>query len=165
MTGPRRQWKPGALFVAGAIAAVLAVTWTGRLGAATTEYVVSDSHTGLAIAGFDPVAYFTDAAPKLGTGEFELTYAGVVWSFCNEGNRAAFVADPQVYMPQFGGYDPTGVTRGVAVPGDPRLWMVSGERLYLFYTEKARTTFAADPDQIKAAAEGKWPAVQLTLSP
>ena len=159
MTAARRGWKLG-LFCA-----VLSLFggFSG-LGAAT-EYIVVDRHSGLAISGFDPVAYFTDGQPTMGKGEFEYSWQGAVWRFRNEGNRSAFMADPDVYMPRFGGYDPMGVVRGVGVPGNPQIWLVSGERVYLFYTPAARTAFAGNPDAAIAAADSNWPAVQLTLSP
>jgi hypothetical protein len=133
--------------------------------AATTEQVVTDRNTGLAIGGFDPVAYFIDGAPLLGRDEFEHAFAGAVWRFRNEGNRGSFIADPEVYVPRFGGYDPVGVARGVAVPGDPRLWVLTGERLYLFYARAARDAFVADADALIAVADAKWPDVQQTLTP
>ena len=84
-----------------------------------------DRHTGLAIYGFDPVAYFTERqADASGRATSSYRHAGAVWRFRNEGNRGAFAADPEVYMPRFGGYDPVGVARGVATPGDPRVWVV-----------------------------------------
>ena len=88
--------------------AIAATGGPSRVEAATGELVVVDRHTGLAISGFDPVAYFIDT-PSPGRGEFEATFAGAVWRFRNAGNRAAFVADPEVYMPRFGGYDPVAV--------------------------------------------------------
>ncbi len=92
-----------------------------------------DWHTGLAINGYDPVAFFTDGKPMSGDAEFELRYGGAIWRFANLGNRAAFVARPDIYMPQYGGYDPVGVARGVAVAGNPNVWLIAGERLFLFY--------------------------------
>jgi len=124
---------------------------------------VVDPRTGVAISGFDPVAYFTDAEPKSGRPEMEYNQAGTVWLFRNVGNRAAFVENPEVYTPQFGGYDPVAIARGVSVPGHPLFWLVSEQRLYLFYSNEARAAFAADPQQILDAAERKWPAVQRTL--
>ena len=171
MTVPRPRRKPGlalriGLMAAGmAAAGLLGLTHVGPLAAATTEYVVVDRYSGLAISGFDPVAYFTDGVALVGKGEFEYSYAGAVWRFHNEGNRGAFAANPEIYMPRFGGYDPVGVARRVAVPGDPRLWRVTGERLYLFYTAEARATFGEDEGQVIATADRNWPAVQLTLSP
>ena len=78
---------------------------------AVTERIVVDRHTGLAIGGFDPVAYFVEAEAVLGKGDFEYALADTVWRFRNEGNRAAFVDNPEIYMPRFGGYDPVAVAR------------------------------------------------------
>ena len=89
--------------------------------AATTERVVVNRFSGLAIEGYDPVAYFVDARPELGMEDFEASEAGAVWRFRNEGNRASFVAHPDIYGPQFGGYDPIDVARGVSVAGNPAL--------------------------------------------
>jgi hypothetical protein len=130
---------------------------------ATDERVVVNSHTGLAISGFDPVAYFTEAKPKFGRPDMELTLAGTVWRFRNEGNRAAFADHPDVYMPRFGGYDPVAIARGTSVPGHPQFWAVVGERLYLFYSDTARAAFIADPGRIIDAAERKWPEVARAI--
>jgi hypothetical protein len=169
MTAARRQWKSRLQAVvffpvlAGLAFGLLAPS--GPIRAATTERVVSDPRSGLAIGGYDPVAYFTDAAPKLGRPEFELSFAGVVWRFRNEGNRAAFVANPDVFMPRFGGYDPVAVARGASAPGHAELWTIAEDRLYLFYNAAARDGFAGDPDAAIDAAERAWPAVLRTLSP
>jgi hypothetical protein len=133
--------------------------------ASTTERIVVDPNRGLALNGFDPVAYFTDGKPLLGRDDLEYAYAGAVFRFRNEGNRAAFIDSPEVYLPAFGGHDPVAVARGVATPGHPQIWLVAGERLYLFYDMRARKTFAAASDVALAAAERKWPAVLLTISP
>jgi hypothetical protein len=120
--------------------------------------------TGLAISGFDPVAYFTDKALKTGRQSLELTLDGAVWRFRNEGNRAAFAEHPDVYMPRFGGYDPVAIARGASVPGHPMFWTVTGERLYLFYSEDARAAFLADPGRIIDRATRKWPDVARSLA-
>jgi hypothetical protein len=132
--------------------------------AATTEQIVIDPR-GIAIDGYDPVAYFVDGAPVPGKAEFEHTHHGAVWRFRNPGNRSAFIANPEVYMPQFGGYDAVAVAREVAVPGDPRLWTIVKKRLYLFYTPDARKDFAAQPAKFVAAAEKNWPVLLRTLTP
>jgi hypothetical protein len=151
------------LWLAALVAAGLGLA--GPIGAATTERVVVDRNSGLAISGFDPVAYFTDAQPLPGKDEFEQSLAGAVWRFRSTGNRAAFKADPTVYMPRFGGYDPVGVARGVAVAGNPLLWVISDERLFFFYSKETRTEFTDDGDRIIAAADRAWPKVLLKLVP
>jgi YHS domain-containing protein len=154
------------IFTAAFTAALLSLTLsTPSKATAATERIVVDWHTGLALGGFDPVAYFVDGNAVRGKGDFEYTFAGVVWQFRNGGNRAAFTADPEVYMPRFGGYDPVAVARGVGVPGDPRLWLILEGRLYFFYTPEAQAAFGANPKDLIETAERNWPAVQLTLSP
>ena len=169
MTTPRRQRKlrlvglgTGLLAAAAAIGGLAA---PAAIRAATTELIVVDRNSGIAIGGFDPVAYFIDGVAMPGKGDFEASFAGAVWRFRNEGNRGAFLADPDTYLPRFGGYDPTGVARGAAVPGDPRLWVMQGRRLYLFYRAEARDLFAGDAEAVIAAADLRWPSVQRTLSP
>jgi len=134
------------------------------LRAATTERIVVDRHTGLAIYGVDPVAYFTDRKPVAGREEFEHRFAGAVWRFDNDSNRAAFIADPNVYMPRYGGYDPVGIARGVSTAGSPDFWVVYDERLYLFYTAQARQAFIADPALVIASASARWAEVKSDLA-
>jgi hypothetical protein len=131
--------------------------------AATTERVVVSRFTGLAIEGFDPVAYFTDARAELGAEAYEADGQGAVWRFRNEGDRASFVAHPDIYAPQFGGYDPTDVARGVTVAGNPRFWLISGERLYLFGREETREAFTADPANVLRKARSRWPELEQSL--
>ena len=132
--------------------------------AATTERVVANRYTGVAIEGFDPVAYFVDARPALGREDLEASEAGVVWRFRNEGNRASFVAHPEVYAPQFGGYDPADLARGVTVAGNPRFWLISGERLYLFAREQSRDAVRANPERFLREASQRWPALEQDLA-
>jgi hypothetical protein len=132
--------------------------------AATTERVVVNRYSGLAIEGFDPVAYFANARPMIGLPDFEVSESGAVWRFRNEGNRASFVAHPDIYGPQFGGYDPIDVARGVTCAGNPRFWLISGERLYLFGREQHRDLFAADPERFLREANPRWPELELDLA-
>jgi hypothetical protein len=115
--------------------------------------------------GYDPVAYFTDAVALAGRAELELSYGGVVWRFRNAGNRAAFAERPDVYMPQFGGYDPVGLTHAVAAPGHPQLWLIADNRLFMFHSTEARDAFAADPRHTAEVASAKWPIVLRSLVP
>jgi len=130
----------------------------------TTERIVVNRYSGLAIEGFDPVAYFADAEAKRGLPDFEAAKAGAVWRFRNASNRDAFVAHPEIYGPQFGGYDPIDVARGVAYAGNPRFFVVAGQRLYLFGREESRNDFAANPAKFLKEARARWPGLQNTLA-
>ena len=151
MTVARRPQKRLPLVVL--LAVVLGIC-SGRLSA-QPGLIVSPA-TGLAISGFDPVAYFTDNKAVAGRPELELELQGVVWRFRNEGNRAAFQLAPDVYRPRFGGYDPVAISRDRAVPGHPLFWAITRERLYLFYSAENRDAFLADPGRILASAARNW---------
>ena len=147
-----------------AAAALLALVFAGVSPPVLGAALVVNPQTGLAISGFDPVAYFTDAKPERGRPDLELSEEGAVWRFRNEGNRAAFAQHREVYCPAFGGYDAVGIARGRAVPGHPQFWAVSGGRLYLFYNAEDRAEFLADPKGVVARAERAWPVVQRTAA-
>jgi hypothetical protein len=166
MTAPRQErYRRRALAAFFALLAGLGLVWAGFAArAAATERVVVNRFSGLAIEGFDPVAYFVDRQPVLGLPDFEAAEAGAVWRFHNEGNRASFVAHPDVYGPQFGGYDPIDVARGVTFAGNPRFWVITGERLYLFGFEANRDAFAADPQRYVQQANVRWPELEQGLS-
>jgi hypothetical protein len=166
MTAARRQrklhfWS----LMTGLICAYGLAAAPGGAGPALAEPVLVDRNSGLAIGGFDPVAYFTDAQALPGKGEFEQEVAGNIWRFRNAGNRAAFMADPDVYRPRFGGYDPVGVARGVAVAGNPLLWIISDQRLYFFYTHETRSEFTTDRDFMISTADKEWTSVLRLIVP
>src|SRR5246127_4105564 len=143
------------------VLAGICLVWTGFTArAATTERVVVNRFSGLAIEGFDPVAYFVDRHPVPGLPEYEAAEGGAVWRFRNEGNRASFVAHPDVYGPQFGGYDPVDVARGVTLAGNPRFFAVVGQRLFLFGIEAHRDNFSAHPEHYLAEARERWPELE-----
>jgi hypothetical protein len=145
-------------------ALALLLTLAGCGGPAWASPLVVDPATGLALSGFDPVAYFAGGEAEQGRPAFELRADGAIWRFRNEGNRAAFRQHPDVYRPVFGGYDPVAIARERAVPGHPLFWAISGERLYFFYSGKNRAVFLADPAATLDAAGRNWPQVERTIA-
>jgi hypothetical protein len=167
MTAPRQERngrRPGIAFITLLASVLLQAGLPSAVQASTTERVIVNRFSGLAIEGFDPVAYFTDGEAVLGHEQFEASQAGAVWRFRNEGNRASFIAHPDIYGPQFGGYDPVDLARGVTVAGNPRFWLVSGQRLYLFNREQSRAAFSADPARVLRDAVRRWPGIEQSLA-
>jgi hypothetical protein len=170
MTAARQPRKPGRSLARGARLApalgpllVVIGLMLPPITRATAQTVVVNPDTGLAISGFDPLAYFIDHKPELGRSDLELYLGGAIWQFRNEGNRDAFRDHPDVYMPRFGGHDPVAVAHGKMVPGNPRIWAVIGERLYLFYDDTARKTFLGDAGRIIVTADRKWPEITKSV--
>ncbi|MGE5157898.1 MAG: YHS domain-containing (seleno)protein [Gemmatimonas sp.] len=166
MTAQRQDgyvWRPGIAAIT-LLAGFCAACNSVAAAAETTQRIVVDRFTGLAVDGFDPVAYFVERRPVLGLPEFEAWKEGVVWRFHNEGNRASFLAHPEIYGPQFGGYDPVDIARGITVAGNPLFWLIVRERLYLFGFEANRAAFAADPKNFLDKAQARWPTLKQGLA-
>ena len=160
-----RRYRPCFRRVIAAIALLVGIgAQPIALRAATTERIIANRFSGLAIDGYDPVAYFVDGRPEPGLEDFEALQGGVVWRFRNEANRAHFLANPEIYGPQFGGYDPIDVARGVTVIGNPRYWVVIGERLFLFSREASRDAFAAHPERYLRQAAVRWRMLEQELA-
>ena len=147
-----------------AILLIFGISTPQQVLATPADRLEVNPDTGLAISGFDPVAYFTRKQAVLGKPSLELIQSGAVWRFDNVGNRAAFAEHPEVYTPRFGGYDPVAIVRGVSVPGHPEIWAIEGERLYLFYDSNARAEFLAHPGRIIESAVRLWPEVARTIA-
>lgn len=146
---------------AAALVAGLTVVLAGAIGAGAQEelpsrFILVDPHSGLAMGGYDPVAYFVDRRPRQGRGRLELVWSGVTWRFVNEGNRAAFAAAPQVYAPRFGGFDARLAADGVWAQGDPTVWAIHRQRLFLFFSPARRFAWLSAPERFVERAERHW---------
>jgi hypothetical protein len=157
-----KQWRAAAFGRAAALAPVLAVlvVLAGTASAAVTRWFWSDPATGFAIGGFDPVAYFVDAAPRQGRGGHEFEWQGAIFNFVSAANLAVFAADPEVYAPQFGGHDAMRAAKGIAAEGNPHIWMVAGDRLYFFATEENRAAWTSVGDSARGLAQKDWKGVR-----
>jgi hypothetical protein len=126
--------------------------------------IVTDPLTGIAISGYDPVSYFTEAAPLQGSPDYEFTWQNVPWYFATAANRDVFKNAPEIYAPQYGGHDGMGVSRGFVADSDARIYTVFKQRLYLFYSAANREAFLLAPDAAARTGEEKWPALSTQLS-
>ncbi len=114
---------------------------------------------GVAVGGYDPVAYFKDGAPKDGSDAFTTEWQGVTWRFSSAENLAAFQQAPQSFAPQYGGYCAYAVSKGATAKGEPLAWTIADGKLYLNYSEAVRETWRQDiPGNIEKA-NGNWPGV------
>ncbi len=129
----------------------------------TGERVVLHDQAGIALHGFDPVAYFASGRAVGGSAQFEMAHEGVVWRFATAANREAFAASPAVYRPLFGGHDPVGAAQGRAVESRPEYFLIIDDRLMLFRTRESRNDLRSNPALLDDALL-KWPAVERQLA-
>ncbi|MEL6773509.1 MAG: YHS domain-containing (seleno)protein [Pseudomonadota bacterium] len=114
---------------------------------------------GLAILGADPVAYFTLNKAVEGKRGIRAEWNGATWQFASGQNRERFLADPEAYAPQFGGYCAYAVSRGYTAAIDPVAWTVHQGKLFLNFNTRTRTRFQRDLDGNIAKAYANWPNV------
>jgi YHS domain-containing protein len=141
--------------------------WTARLllpllatfvsvGALAVDPVYSNWR-GLAIAGTDPVAYFTEGRPVSGSRKFQLDWKGATWRFSSAENLEAFEADPGRYEPRYGGYCAWAVSQGRTAGIDPAAWKIVDGALYLNYSTGVQRRWEKDIPGHIANADQNWP--------
>jgi YHS domain-containing protein len=112
---------------------------------------------GTALKGYDAVAYFKEARPVKGKGEFRHDWMGSKWYFASASNRDEFAKNPEKYAPQFGGYCAWAVGNGYTANIDPAAWKIVDGRLYLNYSKDVQKKWEQDiPGWIKKGNEN-WP--------
>lgn len=142
--------------LAAAVAALTAVAAAPPAAAAAPE-VYTPRFSSLALGGYDAVAYFKQGQPIRGAAEFSYEYKGATWRFATTENRAAFIADPDAYAPQYGGYCAWAAARGYTAPGNPKNWKVVDGRLYLNYNDSVQREWEKDIPGFIASADKNWP--------
>jgi YHS domain-containing protein len=125
----------------------------------STSELNTDEH-GLALRGYDPVAYFEDGKPTPGAPEFSASFGGARYLFASTAHRAAFLANPQKYVPAYGGFCATGTSFGEKVDTDPETGQVVDGRLYLNNGAKALEIFNKDRAGVISKADTNWPTVK-----
>jgi len=159
-----RQKRKKILTIAALLVLLLALApIQPAFAAALVGRIVADPLTGVAIEGFDPVSYFSEAEPRPGLPEFSVEWGGVPWYFANAANRDVFVRNPEIYAPQFGGHCATSLARGYLSDGKPRLFLIRKLKLYFFYSVANREAFLASERLLTSTAVKNWPGLEQTL--
>ena len=148
-----------ALLIMGVPAAALVptISWAAVPGSTSA---VNVDQAGLALRGFDPVAYFETGKPMKGVEAISASFNGARYLFATEAHRQTFLADPTKYVPQFGGFCAVGTSFGEKVDADPQTGRVIGGKLYVNYNDKAQAIFEKDVPGTIARAEQNWPTVK-----
>ncbi|WP_034824165.1 YHS domain-containing (seleno)protein [Hyphomonas pacifica] len=117
-------------------------------------------YTGLfsdtALQGYDPVAYFTDGKPVKGSDEYTTEYMGAEFKFSSASHRETFLADPERYVPQYGGYCAWAMADGKHAKGDARFWKIVDGKLYLNYNSAIQKKWGAGEVAFIERADQAW---------
>lgn len=120
---------------------------------------VNVTRDGIAIKGYDPVAYFTDGIPVKGESRFEYVWNGAKWRFAGEEHLALFKSDPEKYAPRYGGYCAYAVSQGTTADIDPGSWAIVEGKLYLNLNKDVQGLWEKDIPGYIQKADKNWPAV------
>ena len=126
---------------------------------ARAETPIFSETDGLAIGGYDTVAYFHVGRPVRGQAEFAVMWKGVTWLFSSDMNRAHFEANPRAFAPHFGGYCAFALSNGYLMGGDPEAWEIVGGKLYLTFSPPVHAIWKEDQDEHIARGQSHWPQV------
>lgn len=151
--------EPGIISCAVAFVLLLGIIFAGPPPAGAKDEIYTNWR-GIAIKGYDPVAFHTDGKPIKGSGEFELTWKDATWRFASGENRELFEASPETYAPRYGGYCAWAVSQGTTAGVDPKsAWNIIDGKLYLNYNTEIKEKWEKDiPGNIQKA-DANWPAV------
>ncbi len=117
------------------------------------------SENGIAINGYDPVAYFTAGEPTEGSTDHSTEWNGSKWLFSNAENKTSFEATPEKFAPQYGGYCAYAVSKGYTASTQPDAWTIHEGKLYLNYNKAVRLLWSQDIPGHISSADGNWPDV------
>jgi YHS domain-containing protein len=115
---------------------------------------------GLAVHGFDVVAFFTESKPVQGDAAFAIVNNGATYRFASQANLDLFKANPAKYEPAYGGYCAFGVSVNAKFDGDPRYWTIADGKLYLNLDKGISDTFKKDLAGSIKKAEANWPKIK-----
>lgn len=109
-----------------------------------------------ALDGFDPVGYQAEGRAVPGRNDISTLWKGLVWHFANVENRARFEADPRSFAPGLNGFCPVALSEGRLEPGDPRHFVIVGNRVYLLRSGADQRRFMQEPREILMKARKIW---------
>ncbi len=128
--------------------------------AAQAQSVDYNTKKGYAANGYDVVAYF-DGTPQEGNKEFSTTHDGTKFKFTSQANLDEFSANPEKYVPRYGGYCAYAVAvSGKKVNINPQTFEIRDDKLYLFYNSGKTNTLELwlneSPEELQIKADKNW---------
>ena len=141
------------------IALILLAVGSG--GAAANETV--NTENGVAIKGYDPVAYFTDSEPVKGSPDITYEWGGATWQFASEDHRDLFAENPESYAPEYGGYCAWAVAHNSRADIDPNAWHIEDGRLFLNVSRIVKYRWRARMNHHIEEGDANWPSIREGL--
>jgi YHS domain-containing protein len=139
------------------LSALLLAVGLAVSASAQTKTLLNLDKAGVAIQGYDPVAFFTDHHPIMGKSEFSSKADGATYQFVSKEHKDLFDKEPAKYEPVFGGYCAYGVSRNKLAPIDVEAFQIVDGKLILQYSKSVRDSFNEDQKGNLTKANQNWP--------
>ncbi len=118
--------------------------------------VYTGRFSDVAVQGYDPVAYFASGEPVKGDKAFEIEWNGATFRFSSAENRDLFIANPEAYAPQYGGYCAWAIAQGKFAKGDAQRWRIVDGKLYLNFSKGIQKKWDADIPGFIETGDIQW---------
>jgi YHS domain-containing protein len=138
------------------IGLVVAIAGSAAAGADSSVPAVNAT-AGIGLKGYDPVAYFINGAPTKGSAQYSFARKGVTYRFASAGNLEKFKADPEKYLPQYGGYCAYAMSLDRIADIDPSRWAIVNGKLYLNNGFVAEKLWSLNKSGNIVSADRNWP--------
>jgi len=155
MTIEHRRGAAFALLIV-VLGLVLGIARTAMAGADPAVPAVNAAE-GVGLKGYDPVAYFINGAPTKGSEQYSFAWKGVTYRFASAGNLEKFKADPEKYLPQYGGYCAYAMSLDRIADIDPSRWAIVNGKLYLNNGFVAEKLWSLNKSRNIVSADRNWP--------
>ena len=141
------------------LAIMITVILFGLVRPGLAEQSAYHAPNGVALQGYDTVAYFTRHQATRGHSDKKIMWKGAIWYFASTENLQRFESNPRAYAPRYGGHCASGVSRGLLVSGDPHAWRIVGGRLYVMHDEHILGEWSQESEANIQKANLNWPAL------
>ncbi len=121
-----------------------------------TKHTTGIANSIVGVQGYDLVSYRTSGTPQRGNGNHIVEHHGITYQFVNDENKEKFAKNPHRYLPAYGGYCAYGVAVGKKFVGDPDVWKIVDNKLYLNLDNKIQGIWKKDISGNIQKAESKW---------
>jgi hypothetical protein len=115
---------------------------------------------GIALDGYDAVAFFKQGKPVKGSSANALQWNGAQWLFADKADLESFKSSPEKYAPQYGGYCAYGAAQGHKASTEIDTWSIVDNKLYLNYNQKVKSTWVKDEGAYIETANKNWPQIR-----
>jgi YHS domain-containing protein len=134
----------------GIVASIAACSRTGSFAAVNT------TADGVALRGYDAVAYFAVDRAVEGNAAHSFAWNGAKYLFSSAENLEKFQQNPEAYTPQFGGYCSYAVSKGYTADGDPQAWKIVDGKLFLNYSPAVKEKWEKEQEENIRKGESNW---------